>query len=413
MVKHEQRIEPVKILKLLLWVILLFSLFYYSELLWNLRHDIASGYGDFIIFYTGAEILRAGMGESLYDYGLQKAFQDRFVVPIRVGPLPFNHPPFELLIFLPLSYLSYPIAYLVWTAINIILLLAMFWLLTPFIDKENRFLLGFMLASFYPIFITIVHGQDSILVTFLLVATFVALKYRRHTLAGILLGLGLFKPQLVLPMAAILTYKRDWKAVMGFFFVSIVLAIVTLGMVGWQGIKRFLWLVSQINQQHYTIAPANMANVRGFFESMVAGYSPKLSSMTIALISLGLVIWLLLKWRGPFQPDQPSFNLQFSLTILTTLMTSYHLYVHDLTLLIIPAFLGLGHVLSAGTVHITRLLHLCLAILFWFPMGYQILLRDEYFSWGIWLILAFASLVAAEIPRRQASHDERNFLGSV
>src|SRR5215467_5043676 len=77
------------------------------------------GYQDFTIFYTAGRILQGGQTGSLYDLKAQYKLQQDFAsfVAIRKGPLPYNHPPFEALLFLPLAYLPFWSAYLLWTAL--------------------------------------------------------------------------------------------------------------------------------------------------------------------------------------------------------------------------------------------------------------------------------------------------------
>lgn len=59
-------------------------------MLYRERNQIKNAYGDFIIFYTGAQILRDGKGRDLYDLSVQNSYQSKFNVPIRVGPLPLG-----------------------------------------------------------------------------------------------------------------------------------------------------------------------------------------------------------------------------------------------------------------------------------------------------------------------------------
>lgn len=91
--------ESLKIYKLIFAGLLTLSLLSHAAIVWNEKGKIASGYGDFIIFYTGAQIVNAGRGKELYDLSLQAKLQEQFKVEIRKGPLPFNHLPYELVLF--------------------------------------------------------------------------------------------------------------------------------------------------------------------------------------------------------------------------------------------------------------------------------------------------------------------------
>ena len=82
----------------------------------SLRREIAAGYPDFTIFYTAGKAVNEGRGRQLYDLETQLALQRGFAPEVkrRENALPFNHPPFEALLFVPLASLPYVTAYLVW-----------------------------------------------------------------------------------------------------------------------------------------------------------------------------------------------------------------------------------------------------------------------------------------------------------
>src|SRR5882757_11395393 len=91
---------------------------------WDSIDLIGKGYPDFTIFYSSGSILTQGLGRQLYDEPTQYRVQQQFAagVSIRQGPLPYNHPPFEALAFVPFSFLSYPVAYCLWNLFNLIFL---------------------------------------------------------------------------------------------------------------------------------------------------------------------------------------------------------------------------------------------------------------------------------------------------
>src|SRR5208282_1354266 len=94
---------------------------------WNARDLIWKGYPDFTIYYTAGSMVREGMGHTLYNDAAQFRVQQAFApqVATRLGALPFNHPPFEAVLFVPLSYFSYRVAYLLWTLVNLAMLAAL------------------------------------------------------------------------------------------------------------------------------------------------------------------------------------------------------------------------------------------------------------------------------------------------
>ena len=104
-------VKPIaRFYKLVFAALVAGCLIFHLAILWESRHKIAAGYGDFIIFYTGAQIVADGRSRDLFNVETQNAYQAKFDVPQLEWPLPFNHAPYELFLFLPLVHLSFPAA---------------------------------------------------------------------------------------------------------------------------------------------------------------------------------------------------------------------------------------------------------------------------------------------------------------
>ena len=73
---------------------------------------------DFTEFYVAGQMVREGMGSQLYDLGLQ-AQKQSLVAPIHAFYL---RPPFEAILFIPLTFLDYRTAYAVWVLVSVGLL---------------------------------------------------------------------------------------------------------------------------------------------------------------------------------------------------------------------------------------------------------------------------------------------------
>ena len=97
--KHMSEKASAKLCRLIFAALVAASLIFHISILWESRHKIAAGYGDFIIFYTGAQIIADGKSRELFKVGTQNAYQAKFDVPQLEWPLPFNHARFELFLF--------------------------------------------------------------------------------------------------------------------------------------------------------------------------------------------------------------------------------------------------------------------------------------------------------------------------
>ena len=306
----------------------------------TLRERIRRGYPDFTIFYTAGTILRQGLGRELYDPNVQYRVQKEFAGEIqsRRGPLPYNHPPFEALFFLPLTLLPYGQAFMVWDLLNGIALFGVALVLRRHLNALRaippwEFVLAFF--AFFPIFASLLQGQDSILLLLLATLGFDAMKRQADFAAGCWLGLGTFKFQLVIPLVLLLVVWRRKRVGAGFLMTSLVIALVSVMVVGWEGILRYPAYVLQIARApSLGGVPAElMPNLRGLVEGWSFHLAPVIQIGLIVAGSGALLVFAATK-GGSLLPQQ--LELRFSLAIVVTVLVSWHTNAHDLSLLILP-----------------------------------------------------------------------------
>jgi Glycosyltransferase family 87 len=295
---------------------------------------------DFSEYYAAAQIVRQGLGRELYDLRTQAEFQSR-ISSVQVF---YNHPPFETLVFLPLTYFGYRTAYMLWTLIGVGLLAGAVLLtesqagVTSTIFRYTRIPVDFGLAfvlflTFAPVTTCLLLGQDSMLMLFIYTLVFVLLRRGADLRAGCVLACGLFKFQLIVPFVLILLLRRRWAAARGFSLAGSFLILASIGVSGIQVLAaypRFL-LFESSHQQVAGFAPEYMPNIRGILHLLVDSRlgSPVFGAL-VALIS-GFVLWLVAKnWRDE------QLGLSFSAAVFATVLVSYHLYNYDLTLLLLP-----------------------------------------------------------------------------
>jgi hypothetical protein len=393
----------VRIYRLILAALLAGSLIFHSAILWESRTKLVAGYGDFIIFYTGAQIVNDGKSAELFNVETQNAYQARFDVPQLDWPLPFNHAPYELVLFLPLARLSYPMAHAIWTSMNLIFLAIMLGWLLPYVESRHRFFVGAAVFAWFPTMEALRLGQDSIMSTILLLAVFVCLKRKRDGLAGICLALGLYKPQLVLPMAGAFFLSRRWRSAVVFSITGLILAAISIGIVGLRGVFDFVAILRSMDEHAFISRPALMPNVRGLTHLMLQTVNlVSVSGIIVAGSSLGLYALCVYLWKREIDVRDPAFDLQFSLTVVTTVLISYHLYSHDLFPLTLSLILFFRYVASGVITH--RALSdafFVLVIILFLPLAPFYLIKSGAFGWAALPILAFYLILVLEIFRRR------------
>jgi hypothetical protein len=406
----------VKVYKLTLAACVAGSLVFHLAIMWASAHHIAGGYGDFIIFYTGAQIINDGKSKELFKVETQNAYQAKFEVPQLEWPLPFNHAPYELVLFLPLVHFSYPVAHAIWSGANLILVLIMLVWLVAYANSPYGFFIAAAVFAWFPTMETFRLGQDSILSTALLLAVFVALKHERDTWAGFLLAIGLYKPQLALPMAGLFFVARRWRSVAAFGMTGAILAVFSFAMVGWQGILDWVSILKSMDRYSWIIHPANMPNIRGllydWFQPGTRTIPVFIVTVVISVVLYTVTIYL---WRGEINVLDPDFDLKFSLAIVTSLLVSYHLYSHDLFPLVLSLVLTFRYIITEGAIHrVPPTVFFFLLIVLFIPLVPRYLIEFSMLGWGALLLVALYSILVAEIfCRKQINIGARQACGET
>src|SRR5208283_3134208 len=212
-------------------------------MLWNTRAQIRQGYGDFASFYTAGTLVRRGLGPELYNPAAQwKAQQEFASVEIRQGPLPYIRPPFEALLFSVFATWPYATALLLWTGLKLGFLAAI-----PFVVIRSRswedhiplWAVGLLALGTFPEFMDLLMGQDATLLALLFAICFRQLATNRDTAAGFVLGLALFKFQLVIPFVIALCIAGRKRVLPGFVTSAFAVLAISAAMVGWRGLLQY------------------------------------------------------------------------------------------------------------------------------------------------------------------------------
>jgi Glycosyltransferase family 87 len=378
----------------------MFSFLCNLQILWGKRSYIFKGYFDFVIYYTGAEIANAGKASELYDLDVQRRYQEKFKHANQPwSVLPFNHAPYELLLFLPLAHLSFQTAHIIWTSATILLLILAWQVLVPFLDRKNKFLYLAVLLAFYPTMTTIKMGQDSVVSLLILAGVFAGLKHQRELLAGSILALGLYKPHLVIPLAGILTISEYRRAMLGFVGTGLLLFGVSLAMVGWHGLIGLASIVAGMDRPTSIVYPESMANLRGLsFLLLTLVKANWLTNVLTAILSAfvyGCCLWL---WKSKMTENRSLLDLRYALAVVTTVLVSFHLYAHDAIILVIPLTILLSYVLQNRAQ--TRFVHdgsIAVLAVFNLPLLAFFLEIRGGLGWGVLPVIFVFILIASEI----------------
>lgn len=345
---------------------------------WRVRRWIADGSADFTSMYTAGKMVRKGMSDQIYneqsEWQMQRTFSRAAVT--RGSSWPFVHAPFEALWFAPFSVDSYLAAYFLWAAANAAVLLLLHSLLKPqftFVRERSLASWMFLLLAYFPVFFAILEGQDSVVLLALYAVVFLCMKRNSWFLAGCSLALGLFRFHLVLPFVAIMFLLKKWRFVAGFSVGSAALAAVSAAVVGWRGVWRYpsyIWFLEQHRGKMVILAPAANTNLRGLIEGSLERWLQPSLILTLVIVASAVAVLLAVKiWKGAGPGDARSTEIAFSASLIVTVLVSFHGFMYDLALLILPAIMVLDQFLeSKGKAQEALIPVVPIGILFFTPM---------------------------------------------
>jgi hypothetical protein len=301
---------------------------------------------DFRQLYVAGYMARTGHLHQLYDLGPQHSLQNSLISPEH-DVLPFNHPSFEALWFAPLSLLPYKFAYFAWLVANLLLLAFSLRLLGPWVQPtmETKWLAPTMVLLFLPVQIALLQGQDSVLLLLLLTIALVLLSRNRDSAAGAITALGMFKFQIVLPIAFLFLLVRRWRFAAAFSGVCVMLGVLSVCLIGTGETKLYLHSLSEMSLDSgqagslgYAVVPQDMATLRGLVSAVgTSHFSARTMQVSAVIFSV-----LLLPAVAVFVPKKTASEKLLLVFVLAAALAGYHVLTHDMSIVILPILLILG-----------------------------------------------------------------------
>jgi len=207
---------------------------------------------DFTSSYAAGVLLRHPGGAAVYDAATQTALRDRLIAPVHNGAVPFVDAPPAALLVAPVTLLSLPSAYRVWTVLSLlILVLAVIVAVrsAPWPESAGRVwrvAAGMAALASMGTWTLLLQGQWGSLT-----ALGLALAYREWRLGNqvrgaliLVVAAGVAKPHLALGLAAFLIGWRSRRILAGAVGGVAALAAASLAAVGTAGVVAFVRLAT-------------------------------------------------------------------------------------------------------------------------------------------------------------------------
>lgn len=286
--------------------------------------------------------VRAWMeGQSIYgEEVLTRAQQERGV------SFPNFHPPFSILLFLPLGYLTYDTAYLLYSFIGLVIHTSICWMVVRYLTNSTSLFIPVLgLSIISPIFNeTTTQGNTSILMAGGLIASWRLLQLGHDKRAGVLLAVcGLLK-MFPLLFGLYLLVTRRWTALVSFGISLVLCVVLCVLVIGMNDITLYVTERMGSNVGEYGFHGGNLGlsgMIRPFLvshpENVIAPivHAPLFASFVVGVINL-CVVGLLVREGLRLGREQSAHTLLYSLYLVGMLLVSPIVWQHSFEVLLLP-----------------------------------------------------------------------------
>lgn len=289
---------------------------------------------DWMVYYTAARAALDGNLALLFDGDRLTAYMNVYFADWLKRPLTFHpwlYPPHTLFFLAPFGFLSFTASYVLFELLTFGGLVAALWTIAE--RGWQRWLQFFSLLLAPTASFTLGLGQNAFLSTACLVGGF-GLIGRSPTLAGVLLGLLTFKPQLWLMVPVALIATREWR-VLGATMATA--CIVTLASVAAFGIEPWRvwieWVVNPPAEAYQNYQTWNHLADESVYTNLFLVHAPaafaKFGQIAAGLLAICCVWWSYRRERS----DQ----LQLVALLAATTLAAPHVANYDMVMLSVAA----------------------------------------------------------------------------
>jgi uncharacterized membrane protein len=352
--------------------------------------------GDFATLYSAAQLVGTGHAHGLYHIDTITSVRIHYTSVQGADRIAYLNPPFFAAALAPLTLLSFSRAYQVWVGINLAFTLATCWMIwrtmAP-LPRWQRAILAAALLTAYPLTLALRLGQFSAILMTSWTAAYLFLREGRDRAAGVAFAALVIKPELLIPAAGFLLWKRRCAVFSTLVPVAAVAVVASFAVVGpSEGLHYPVFIVQNARNSGNGTLTQLMFGWNGWLGAFLGREQPlrtTLLSLPLTGATLGAVAYM---WRGSLRVQSASFPNRWLALTLATLLADPNLFLQDMIIVIPPACalfaasegrvrtavggaLGLGWMLSAFGLDPGSLWHFnvlttelaaCLALLIWY-----------------------------------------------
>jgi hypothetical protein len=367
---------------------------------------------DYPAITIASRLIVEGRSDELYELDAQREEQARLVdegylaLP-RDDELryPYPYTPSIALLMSPFVGASPLIGMAIWDTLNVLVYAWGLWFLvgTLALSRVMRLLLLLGGLTSFPFIVNLEQGQSSGVVMLALGLGIGLLKRGRDLEAGLALGLLLLKIQWLPLLVLVLLWKGRWRAIAGMSATALVLVGLSIAVMGVGWIPDFLSILleAQRGSRALLLDPMASHSLLGGLVALFGSGGEGWGRTLNLLVLLALAGWLLYLFRERWRPQEARWDGKIALLLLAAMLSNPHLNTHDLSLLALPAALGLAYVSNSTRIATWQRVWLGLA---WAAYLIPAYLFTQAFSWPVrlttWVIAAMLALLGVMLMRQ-------------
>lgn len=276
---------------------------------------------DYVAFWTAATLYAEGGLPRLYDYEAFEALQN--TLSVRPGLLLWLYPPIYLILILPLAAVSFVVGYLLFTAVNVGAIAAVYPRIRPFPG-----VLGWTALLGSPVMVgAIVQGQNGAFFAACIIGGVFAREKGWPWLSAFLFALVLAKPQYGPLLPVILIALGDWRGILRITAFCIAYILVATAIVG---VEAWPYFVENARALRVSLSEpellSHMPTVWAALSILGLGGSTAFAIHGLVALLAALGVWRL--WAQP----TASPDLRLAALLFGTLLITPYAYRYDMVL---------------------------------------------------------------------------------
>lgn len=295
---------------------------------------------DFLPLYISARMVSQHHAVQLYESNIFAA-EEQGIANQPSLRLPLLYGPQVGLCFVPLTRLPFFSAAEVWAGFSVLIYFVCVYFCWRACSafRANWGTVILCAVAYPPLYHSFVRGQLSAVCLLCFTAAFFALRAKRLLLAGVFMGLLVFKPQFLVAIPLVLLLARAWKVVFGLVLGSIGELIFARLYFGAEVLRRYLEMLRNapdwVHTAELSLAPIQMHSLRAFWTLLIP-WSGVVWTLYI-LSSIGVIAVAAMIWKS-----KACLELRFSALMISAVLVDPHIFIYDL-LVLAPMFLLLAN----------------------------------------------------------------------